>query len=77
VSAAEISDRPLWGTEIALYTAALNRSAVKRFNGLTNPAIAFPLDAGHLPGRNISFEGAKAADAGFPSLQGNFVVARR
>jgi hypothetical protein len=34
------------------------------------------LDIGHLASRNISFEGAEAADAGFPSLQGNFVVAR-
>jgi hypothetical protein len=65
------------GTEIALHTAALNRSRFNRFNGLTNPAIAFPLDIGHLASRNIGFEGAEAADAGFPSLQGNFVVARR
>jgi hypothetical protein len=45
--------------------------------GLTNPAIAFPLDVGHLPRRNISFERTEAADGSFPSLQGNFVVARR
>jgi len=68
------------GTEIALYTAALNHSTVQRFNrfkGLANPAIAFPLDVGHLARCNISFEGAEATDAGFPSLQGNFVVAGR
>jgi hypothetical protein len=45
--------------------------------GLPNPAIAFPLDVGHLPCRNISFELTEAADSGFPFLQGNFVVARR
>jgi hypothetical protein len=45
--------------------------------GLPNPAIAFPLDVGHLAWRNISFERTEAADGGFPSLQGNVVVARR
>ena len=46
-----------------------------KFKELANPAIAFPLDVGHLACCNISFEGAEAADAGFPSLQGNFVMA--
>ena len=45
--------------------------------GLAHPAIAFPLDVGHLARCNISFEWAEATDAGFPSLQGNFVVAGR
>ena len=48
-----------------------------RLRNLANPAIAFPLDVGHLARRNISFEGAEVTDAGFPSLQGNFVVAGR
>jgi hypothetical protein len=67
------------GTEIALHTVdgfePFNASSA--LTGLTNPAIAFPLNFGHLVWRNIGFEGAEAADAGFPSLQGNFVVARR
>ena len=42
---------------------------------LSNTRVAFPLDVGHLARRNISFEGAEATDSGFPSLQGNFVVA--
>ena len=45
-----------------------------KFKELANPAIAFPLDVGHLARRNISFEGPEATDAGLPSLQGNFVV---
>ena len=66
-------------TEIALHTVDGFEpfDALTALTGLTNPAIAFPLDVGHLARRNISFEGAEAADAGFPSLQGNFVVARR
>ena len=53
-------------------------SATRRpFKNLANPAIAFPLDVGHFARRNISFEGAEATDAGFSSLQGNFVVAGR
>ena len=44
---------------------------------LSNTRVAFPLDVGHLARRNISFERTEAADGGFPSLQGNFVVARR
>jgi len=67
------------GTEIAPHTVdgfePFNASTA--LTGLTNPAIAFPLDVGHLPRRNISFERTEAADGGFPSLQGNFVVARR
>jgi hypothetical protein len=67
------------GTEIALHTVdgfePFNASTA--LTGLTNPAIAFPLDVGHLPRRNISFERTEAADGSFPSLQGNFVVARR
>ena len=50
---------------------------LKASTDLANPAIAFPLDVGHLARRNISFEWAEAADAGFPSLQGNFVVTGR
>ena len=46
-----------------------------RLRDLANPAIAFPLHFGHLARRNISFEGAETADAGFSSLQGNFVMA--
>ena len=66
------------GTEIALiYRDFEPFNASTPLIGLTNPAIAFPLDVGHLARRNISFEGAEAADTGFPSLQGNFVVARR
>ena len=67
------------GTEIALHTVdgfePFNASTA--LTGLTNPAIAFPLDVGHLPRRNIGFERTEAADGSFPSLQGNFVVTRR
>jgi hypothetical protein len=35
------------------------------------------LDVGHLARRNINFEGTEVADAGFPALQGNFVMAGR
>ena len=50
---------------------------LNQFDDLADPAVTFPLDLGHLTRRNVSFEGAEAADTGFPSLQGNFVVARR
>ena len=57
-------------TEIALHTV----DGFEPFNAstaltrLTNPAIAFPLDVGHLARRNISFERTEAADSSFPSL---------
>ena len=50
---------------------------LNQFDDLADPAVTFPLDVAHLARRNISFEGAEAADAGFPSFQGNFVVTRR
>src|SRR5258707_15824203 len=57
-------------TEIALHTVdgfePFNASTA--LTGLTNPAIAFPLDVRHLSRRNISFEGTEAADGSFPSL---------
>jgi hypothetical protein len=52
-------------------------TAEREASGLPNARVAFPLDVGHLAWRNISFERTEAADGGFPSLQGNFVVARR
>jgi len=67
------------GTKIALHTVdgfePFNASTA--LTGLTNPAIAFPLDVGHLPRRNISFERTEATDGGFPSLQRHFVVTGR
>jgi hypothetical protein len=44
---------------------------------LSNTRVAVPLDVCHFASRNIDFEWAEAADAGFPALQGNFVVTRR
>src|SRR5262245_30307365 len=57
-------------------TAALNPSMRQPLQGLANPAIAFPLNAGHLARPNIGFEGTEVADAGFPSLERHFVVTR-
>ena len=67
------------GTEIALHTV----DGIEPFNAstaltdLTNPAIAFPLDVGHLAQGNVSFERSEAADAGFPSAERHFVVTGR
>src|SRR5262249_8378904 len=47
------------------------------FNPLPYPAVAFPLNLCHLACDNVDFEGPKAADAGFPSLQRDFVVTGR
>jgi len=47
------------------------------FNPLPYPAVAFPLNLRHLACNNVDFEGSKAADAGFPSFQRDFVVTGR
>lgn len=44
---------------------------------LSDARVTFPLDSRHFAWHYVGVERAEVADAGFSSLQGNFVVARR
>ena len=52
-------------------------AGVDRINALSNTRVALPVDSCHFTGTNVGFEWTKVADAGFASLQRDFVVAGR